>query len=108
MIAGLNDYLNYIRADYAKCQEHRMKTYPEIGKEMQDRFNNGLTFVEGNKYIKVVRGTSVHSFICKKDTEKFKKGDILKALSWATPARNYARGNVIERKYNDVSWTGAL
>jgi len=36
----------------------------------------------------------------------FRYGDILKAASWATPARNGARGNVFE-EYT-VRWTGPL
>jgi len=44
----------------------------------------------------------VHSFV-EKST-----GDILKAASWAAPARNFTRGNVyITSSYeNRVRWTG--
>ena len=40
----------------------------------------------------------------KNDDAKFKKGDILKAASFNSPARNQARGNIFE-KYS-VAWTG--
>ena len=36
---------------------------------------------------------------------KFKKGDILKAAGWAAPARNFARGNILEGSYA-INWTG--
>jgi hypothetical protein len=41
----------------------------------------------------------------KEDMPKFKKGTILKAASWAAPAKNYGRGNILDGNY-DVRWTG--
>jgi len=65
---------------------------------------------EGSKYIKIVRSDSqdmVWGFIVKTDTDKkFRKGDILKAASWAAPARNKARGNILEGDFSWVRWTG--
>ena len=73
-------------------------------------FKNGIKHFYNTKYIKVIRvdnQTSVHSFIVNiHDDKKFKYGDILKAASWKTPARNFARGNVFE-EYK-VQWTGAI
>ena len=40
------------------------------------------------------------------DVKRFKKGDILMAASWNAPARNRARGNVIDGGYG-INWTGA-
>ena len=37
----------------------------------------------------------------------FKKGDVLKAASWAAPALNQPRGNVLEGNY-PMQWTGPL
>ena len=37
----------------------------------------------------------------------FKKGDILKAASWSAPAKNRARGNILEGNY-PIQWTGPL
>lgn len=71
-------------------------------------FAEGLDFEEGRKYVKVVKtlGTQqmVWGFIMKDDDKKFKKGDILKAASWAAPARNKPRGNIFE-DYS-IQWTG--
>ena len=40
---------------------------------------------------------SVWGFVVNVENDpKFKKGDILKAAGWATPARNQARGNLID------------
>jgi hypothetical protein len=81
---------------------------PEMDDQRVVEFAEGLTFEEGRKYIKVVKtqGTQkmVWGFLMKEDDQKFKKGDILMAASWAAPARNKARGNIFEDY--DVRWTG--
>jgi hypothetical protein len=71
-----------------------------------------VTFDRGRKFIKVVTESygskSVHSFICIQPHGKFQFGDILKAATWAQPAKNFARGNVLDPKsYAHHSWTGA-
>jgi hypothetical protein len=50
----------------------------------------------------------VHSFIVLKNDGKFRKGDILKAASWAAPATNFVRGNVLDKKYANATWTGII
>lgn len=73
--------------------------------KMIDEFENGVSVVVGKKYIKILTGHSVWGFVVKDDTDKkFRKGDILKAASWASPARNSARGNVFDGY--DIRWTG--
>ena len=66
---------------------------------------------EGRSYIKIIRGSSVHSFVVKKETVRnnrvFKVGDILKPASWRAPALNVARGNVFEEGA-PMNWTGPL
>tara|TARA_S200002703_G_scaffold153239_1_gene154565 strand:- start:861 stop:1154 length:294 start_codon:yes stop_codon:yes gene_type:complete len=74
--------------------------------DMQKEFANGIEIREGKKYYKVIGHRSVHSFIVKQDDAKFRKGDILKAASWAAPATNFARGNILEDF--EIRWTGAL
>lgn len=94
-----------IQQDYAAFSDPRNPIwYYERCKE----FNDGIRFEEGRKYVKVITGTSVHSFICKGDDPKngFKDGDILKAASWNAPAKNFARGNVFDRTFDRVRWTG--
>jgi hypothetical protein len=67
---------------------------------------------EGRNYIKIIRsrrgsiGRSVSGFIVKKDTKKFKRGDMLKAAGWKAPATNFARGNVLDDLPEVVRWTG--
>lgn len=99
---GLTEYLEYIKADYAKW-----KTDSPYREEFIERFNASLEVEVGSKYIKVVAERSVHSFICLRDMGKFTKGDILKAESYSSPARNFARGNLLARNFGSVRWTGA-
>ena len=62
----------------------------------------------GQKYIKIIRENSVWGFIVNTDNDKvFKKGDILKAAGWNAPARNAARGHILDDDYY-INWTGPL
>ena len=71
-----------------------------------DEFNAELSVEEGRKYVKVIKGGSVWGFIVNTENDKkFKLGDILKAAGWAAPARNAARGNILDGGY-DIQWTG--
>jgi len=93
-LIGLKDV---IVADYAKFLK-------EIDCS-KDKF--GIEFEAGSKYVKVVSisgggSRSVHCFVEKAN------GNILRAASWKSPARNFVRGNVYDQaSYIDrVRWTG--
>jgi hypothetical protein len=104
MVANLNEYLEHIKADYRKRFNGRND---EIAKKMIEDFENTIRVERGSKYLKVITNSSVHSFICYRDLGKFTKGDILKAASWRSPAKNFARGNLGAKDWSNVSWTGA-
>tara|TARA_R100000656_G_scaffold39546_1_gene33126 strand:- start:642 stop:998 length:357 start_codon:yes stop_codon:yes gene_type:complete len=85
-----------------------------VNDAMKKEFTEGWVVKTGPKYVKIlstsVKGgqASVWGFVVKGDNDKkFKKGDILKAAGWATPARNGARGNVLDGGYS-INWTGPL
>jgi len=67
----------------------------------------GFKTIVGQKIIKKNNKSRVKAFIVKQDDGKFKMGDILKAASWRAPAKNSARGNVLEAGYS-IQWTGPL
>ena len=116
MSDALKEYKKKIGDDYENWTlgSRALLSADNIEKRIKENsvveFKNGIDHIRGSKYIKVIRKdnqTSVHSFIVNTDKDKkFKYGDILKAASWKTPARNFARGNVFE-EYK-VRWTGAI
>ena len=103
-IAGLvdniqQDYLNW-------TSRNGTKELTDINERMIDEFNSTITVKEGNKYIKIICGSSVWGFVVNTEKDKlFNKGDILKAAGWAAPARNKARGNILDGGYS-IQWTG--
>jgi hypothetical protein len=97
----LNTFIEAIKADYVGFNE-----ITDIRKEMIETFNSSIEIIEGKKFIKIAAGGAAHSFIVKEDDGKFKRGDILKAATWAAPAKNFARGNILTGGYK-IRWTGA-
>ena len=107
----LDSLIQAIKDDYFKwTSRNGTKELTEVNKNMIAEFNSKITLKEGQKYIKVISGSSVWGFIAKSDFNKgskcFSKGDILKAASWAAPARNKPRGNILEENFSWVRWTG--
>ena len=85
----------------------------DIREEMSENFCNGLEVEENRRYWKITHtngsGTqrSVSGFIVKAGEKKFREGDMLKAAGWAAPARNFARGNVLDGTgLDNARWTG--
>ena len=85
----------------------------EIRDEMIENYNAGLKVEENRRYWKITStngsGTSrsVNGFIAKAGDKKFREGDMLKAAGWAAPARNFARGNVLDGTgLENARWTG--
>mgnify|MGYP001597555457 CR=1 FL=1 len=85
----------------------------KIKDEMEENYCNGLEVTEGSRYWKIIStsgsGTqrSVAGFIAKAGDKKFREGDMLKAAGWAAPARNFARGNVLDGTgFDNARWTG--
>lgn len=100
---------NEIINDYERFQNagRSWQERNEIQASRLEEFINGIEIEEGRKYIKVISNRSAWGFIVKGDNDKkFRKGDILKAASWAAPARNAARGNVLDGDFSWVRWTG--
>ena len=80
--------------------------------EMKANFADGISVEYGRKYIKVIKTLGsqrmVWGFIVGVDNDKkFKLGDILKPAGWKAPARNAARGNILDGGY-PINWPGPL
>ena len=100
--AMINDYVNWHTRN---CN----RELSDINKKMIGEYSVNFTITYGKKYIKITeKGGGVKAFVVGVDNDKkFKKGDILKPAGWAAPARNAARGNILEGNYA-INWTGPL
>lgn len=90
------ELLQSIKDDYARFNSIE---------NMQKKFNDGLYYTVGKKYIKIITDSgSVWGFVVVEPDAQFFEGDILMAAGWSKPARNQARGNVFSGY--DIEWTG--
>ena len=80
------------------------KEMTPVSQNLFDKFKDGLGYLPGNKYLKIITENSVWGFINLKN-KNFKDGDILKAAGWRAPALNKPRGNIFNDNY-EISWTG--
>ena len=99
--AGIANLIAADTHDYCKG------TWPE---SMIEEFTEGWVVKEGSKYTKIStrNGGNAWGFVVNTDTDKkFKKGDLLKCAGYSAPARNAARGNVLEGGFA-INWTGPL
>ena len=108
----INDYNGWsMRGRTVESDTEEFIRVTEIRERMEKEFADGIDYDVNKKYIKVFTKSgsckSVACFVVITDTDKkFRFGDILKPAGWATPARNFARGNILENDFRGVSWTG--
>ena len=103
--------LESMREDYCRWSRSGRDTSEKILSDMERDFCEGLEVTEGSRYWKIIsdkrNSRSVCGFIVKAGDKKFREGDMLKAAGWAAPARNFARGNVLDGAgVANVRWTG--
>ena len=84
-----------------------------IREKMTEEYCTGLEVKDNLRYWKIISTNgsgsqrSVSGFIVKSGDKKFREGDMLKAAGWAAPARNFAKGNVLDGTgVDNVRWTG--
>ena len=117
---GLDELVHLAKKDYKAWSDLSSKydgdteSRRRIKDEMIEDYNRGIHYYKGSKYVKIINNksngqSSVWGFVVAvHNDKKFRFGDILKAGGWAAPARNFSRGNVIDRDFRGVRWTGAL
>ena len=113
---GVKNLIKAANADY--CDSPSYDGFKEVKSdtrlEMEEKFKNGWTIKNGQKYIGIYKTLgnqrSIWGGVVKKDSAcgRLKKGDILKAAGYGTYTMVGAgrRGNVLEGNFS-VSWTGA-
>jgi len=105
VLAGIGKMKSAMVEDYKSFMP---PTESDITAKMNEEYVNSFEVKYGSKYIKILSNRSATAFIVGTDNDKkFKKGDILKPAGYAAPARNAARGNVLDGGYN-INWTGPL
>ena len=98
ILEGIGKMIDAMVLDYSKGNTNE---------RMFNEYKDGFKTIVGQKFIKVTNNNGVKAFVVKADDGKFKMGDILKPASWRAPAKNRARGNVLEAGYT-IQWTGPL
>jgi len=105
ILTGIGKMKSAMIADYELFMP---PTKSDTTAKMNEEYVNSFEVKCGSKYIKILSGSSVTAFIVGTDKDKkFKLGDILKPAGWAAPARNKARGNILDGGYS-INWTGPL
>ena len=105
LLNALGELEHRIIEDYHKFSTAGgKKEMTPISLAMFEDFKNGLGYIPGRKYLKVVTEKTLWGFINLKNTN-FKEGDILKGAGYNAPALNKARGNIFNDNY-EIAWTG--
>ena len=114
LVDGLDELVELAKKDYSDWSDlgSRYDGDTESRRKIKDdiisEYNREISYSDGSKYVKIVTGNSVWGFVVRvHNDKKFRFGDILKPAGWKTPARNFARGNVVDGNFGGVSWTGA-
>ena len=114
LVDGLDELVELAKKDYSDWSDLGSRydgdteSRRKIKDDMISEYNREISYSDGSKYVKIVTGNSVWGFVVRgHNDKKFRFGDILKPAGWKTPARNFARRNVVDGNFGGVSWTGA-
>jgi hypothetical protein len=102
---AVNNLVAAANADYTDRPQYGSD---DTRNKMNDKFTKGLVITKGSKYIRFRQGYGTWGFVVNTDNDKkFKKGDLLKPAGYDKPARNAARGNILDGGFQ-INWTGPL
>ena len=91
LMEGIDYMMTGAKADYEEFFTARGKKEIVPGSYADTQlkeYDSKTKVFYGKKFIKLVQDRSVFAFIVKEDTDKFKKGDILKPAGYNAPAQN--------------------
>ena len=97
-----NDYAEHLKSDYVKSTKADV-LFDDL---MIKDFANSLVFKKAKDYSRVFVRGAVHSFIVMENRGKLKRGDILRPITRTKPDTSFVHGNVLEKKYEKISWSG--
>ena len=111
---GLKELIELMKKDYKAWSDLGVRydgasdSRKAIRDDMVEKYNSTVSYKVGPKYVKIITDSSVWGFVVRvHNDKKFRYGDILKPAGWAAPARNFARGNVVDKNFGAHHWTGA-
>lgn len=106
VLNALNDYLDHLKSDYVNWANRNDTMSSVIKDQMIKDYNESLTLKKDKIYTRIVVRGSTHSFIMMQDFGRFKRGDILRAAKSTKPDTDFCHGNVLEKKYEKITWSG--
>lgn len=95
---AMNDYVKHLVDGY--------KSSTQAGAQMVKDYQETMRIKRDKLYTRVFVRGSIHSFIVMQDYSKFKRGDILRPRNRTTPDTDFVHGNVLESKYEKITWSG--
>jgi len=97
-------YLTYLKNDYIKWSSKDLYASKEINEHMIKDYIDALIVKSNKEFSRIVVRGSSHSFVVLQDKGTLKRGDILRAKTRTTPDTSFVHGNVLQEKYNTISW----
>ena len=103
---AINDYVKHLQIDYASHSSITNSRLIEMQDQMIKDFEDSLVLKKDKEFTRVIVRGSIHSFIVMEDKGRLKRGDILRGLNRTKPDTSFSHGNVLEGKYEKISWSG--
>ena len=93
-------------------EDYNRRDHPMLPQNLSN-FRDILFYQESSKYFKICLGDNKYDLVDQKawgfvikNHSSFKRGDIMRAEGWNKPSFDMARGNVIDKDFSWVRWTG--